>query len=256
MLKERDISFAGDFLKKTALLTHFLKLHESNLPETEYQDLLAETDRLIQVHMDILGQYQAGATRAQRTQELIDQQNLNYSHVAVSCAKGCGACCHLEVEIMEDDADRLAEAILSRGLSIDEERLRDQASRPRQDAAWAKGAVPANRCVMLDENNGCRVYDSRPSTCRKHAVITPAENCEVLGATPVPRLIPMNEIIMSASINLPGHQFGSYSKLLSKALEKRRNIEQVHALSFVEDPVKAVEVAEVAPELRLEDAGR
>lgn len=221
-------------MKKTSLLRNLLSHHQAALSPEEFKDLSEETERLIGVYIEILSREPSGASRAKKAHALIDEQNDKASHVPVSCAKGCGFCCHLEVEITEDDAERLADAVLERGLELDTERLKEQAGRQRLDEAWQKGVTAANRCVLLDENNGCRAYEARPLVCRKHSVTSPAPDCGTPGASPVPRLIPMNEIIMSAYVTLAESRHGSLSKMLLRTL-KTRDLAKIRDLDFVED---------------------
>ncbi|MGZ3748167.1 MAG: YkgJ family cysteine cluster protein [Pseudobdellovibrionaceae bacterium] len=221
-------------MKKTNLLKNFLFQQEALISADEYRQLSEEVDRLIQKFMLELKAMPPGVARAQKVHEFIDGQNQSFSHIATSCAKGCGYCCHLEVEITEDDAERLVNAVVDLNISLDLELLEIQSQRERQDESWKRGCIKENRCVMLDENNSCRVYASRPVNCRKHAVVSPVSECSTLGASPVSRIIPMNEIFMSAYISLPNLQFGSLSKLLLRALQKRKDMNQIHNLDFIE----------------------
>jgi Fe-S-cluster containining protein len=223
-------------MKKTRQLQNILASYQQTLSIVEFQSFSQEVDRLLAHYAEILGAYKAGAERAHITQQLIEEQNLASSHIKTSCQKGCGACCHLEVEITEDDADLLARSILRQNLPYDKERLQEQASRPRLDARWSQGVQTSNRCVMLGADNACSNYADRPTICRKHSVTSPAELCSVVGASPVPLLAPMNEIIMSAAISFAGNEFGSLPKMLNAALRRIQEQESVHQLEFTEDP--------------------
>lgn len=230
----------------TPQLRNLLAVYKNTLNAEEYQSFETEVDRLLHYYYDLLNAYRAGAERAQVTHELIEEQIALNSHIKTSCQKGCGACCHLEVEISEDDADRLARSILQQGLEIDETRLQELAMRSRLDPLWARGPVPSNRCVLLGEDNACRNYENRPSVCRKHSVVSPAVDCETLGANPVPRLIPLNEIILSAAVSQDGNAFGALPKMLLAALTRLRDVQKVHTLDFkdgTEVPLNAVESA-------------
>jgi len=222
-------------MKKTPQLLNLLSAYKNTLTSDEYQSFTAEVDRLIQHYYDLLNSYKAGAERAQATHALIEEQIALNEHVKTSCQKGCGACCHLEVEITEDDADLMARSILSQSLDYDEGRLQQQASRHRLDPQWAQGTLKSNRCIMLGEDNACRNYLNRPGVCRKHSVVTPKEYCETLGASPIPRLIPMNEIILSAAVSLPQNNFGALPKLLAQALIRLKDIENIHHMEFTEE---------------------
>lgn len=221
-------------MKMTAQLRNLLAIYKTTLNQEEYESFEREVNRLLAYYYDLLAAYRPGAERAIVAHDLIEEQIALSSHIKTSCQKGCSACCHLEVEISEDDADRLARSILQRGLQIDAKRLEDQAARERLNPQWSQGAIASNRCVLLGDDNACRDYENRPSVCRKHSVVSPAVDCETLGANPVPRLIPLNEIIISAAINQEGQQFGSLPKMLSAALTRLRDVQKIHTLDFKE----------------------
>ena len=221
-------------MKKTRQLQALLDNYQQSLNPEEYDSFTREVTRLQNHYFEILNSYKAGAERARITQSLIEEQNAQNSHIKTSCQKGCGACCHLEVEITADDADLLARSILASGIKYDGPRLELQSKRARLDPAWAKGAVGENRCVMLGADNACGNYENRPTICRKHSVTSPAELCSVVGASPVPLLVPMNEIILSAALNLEQNDFGALPKMLAAALNRLQPTEEVRALEFLE----------------------
>jgi Fe-S-cluster containining protein len=222
-------------MKKTRTLQALLANYQSTLGPEEFQSFSNEVDRLQGHYFEILNAEPAGAARAHATQSLIEEQNAANSHIKTSCQKGCGGCCHLEVEITEDDADLLARSILRQKLTFDRARLADQASRPRLDAKWSMGMVASNRCVMLGADNACGNYLDRPTVCRKHSVTSAAELCSTPGATPVPLIVPMNEIIMSAAINLEGNSFGALPKMLAAALQRLESGGALRDLDFTEE---------------------
>lgn len=219
-------------MKMTPQLRNLLAVYKTTLNPEEFESFEREVNRLMNHYHDLLANYRPGAERATVTHELIEEQIALSSHIKTTCQKGCGACCHLEVEISEDDADRLARSILQQGIEIDEERLQAQATRERLDSQWAQGAVKSNRCVLLGDDNACRNYENRPAVCRKHSVVTPVSECETLGGNPVPRLIPLNEIIISSAINQEGNQFGALPKMLAAALTRLRDVQKIHSLDF------------------------
>ncbi|HEY1079764.1 MAG TPA: YkgJ family cysteine cluster protein [Bdellovibrio sp.] len=222
-------------MKKTLLLQNFLSQQQDLLNHEDYQALSNEVDDLILKYQGILEVTGPGIARAQKVHEFLNEQNQAFSHVKTSCPKGCGFCCHLEVEITQDDAEALAEEVARLNIPLDLERLTNQSQRIRQDAAWAKGAVPENRCVMLDETNSCRVYEARQTNCRRLSVVSPVSDCHTPGASPVSRIIPMTEFFMSGYISIPSLTFGSLSKMLIPALEKIQIRDQMRSLDFVEE---------------------
>jgi Fe-S-cluster containining protein len=135
----------------------------------------------------------------QVAEAFLDQSVENEAHAgrAVSCKKGCGACCRQMVPISPTEARLLA-------------RLVAQMPRPRKQALLdrfaqalrrleAAGLIPmlADRqnwpqghskqvgleyfalgipCPFLEEES-CSIYPDRPITCREYLVTSPAENC-------------------------------------------------------------------------------
>jgi Fe-S-cluster containining protein len=233
-------------MKQTAQLRGLLAHYKTLLNTEEYESFSREVDRLLKHYFDVLNEFPAGVFRAQKIHELIEEQVAAAEHIKTSCQKGCGACCHLEVEITEDDAALMALSIIEKELKYDEAALAELAQRERLDPKWAQGAVKANRCIMLGDDNACRNYQHRPTVCRKHSVTSPKEDCETLGASPVPRLIPLNEIIMSAAINLPQNNFGAMPKMLAHALQQIKEVRDMHKLTFTEDVVETAVPAPVA----------
>lgn len=204
----------------TAQLRSIIEIYREQLTESEFTSLEAEIYRILDHYTVLLSKEKPGVGRGRLVHQLIEEQLLANESIKTSCQKGCGACCHLEVEILADDAEVIADSLVF-GPQIDFKQLQNQASRKRLDPEWSKGVVSTNRCVFLGPDNACQNYSNRPSVCRKHSVITPKEDCETLGSSPKPRVIPMNEIILSAAMNQPGNDFGSLPKLLHRSLEKR-----------------------------------
>lgn len=204
----------------TPMLKSILDTYKKNLSESEFISLELEVHQYIQQYKLLLLNKQSGVERGKELHRLINLQVESSSNVKVSCKNGCGACCHLEVQITQDDAEVLVEAI-ENGLDIDFDRLANLAERPHGDSIWKALNAPMNRCIFLSAENSCRVYESRPSVCRRHAVISPAEECGKHEGKVIPRLIPMAEIIMSACLQIEGAKFGSLANMLYSALLKK-----------------------------------
>lgn len=205
----------------TPHLKSILAQYKDILSSDELLSFKNEVDRLLNHYLVILSEFPAGVERGKKVHALIEEQEQLSSHIKTSCQRGCGACCHLEVEITLDDAMVLAKS-LEDGVDIDRAQLRSLSVRERLDSAWTRGVVISNRCVFLGADSACRNYENRPTVCRKHSVISPAIECEKVGGQPVPKLIPMAEIIMSAAINLPDNQYGSLAKMLQKVLDEQK----------------------------------
>ena len=121
---------------------------------------------------------------------------------AISCRKGCGACCRQLVPVSRSEGERLLDVI--EGLPADRrahlaERFAaaeaaivagglaergDRADRDLSTAYFALG-VP---CPFL-EDESCSIHPERPLVCREYLVTSPAELCagpRQEGVTPVP----------------------------------------------------------------------
>lgn len=107
---------------------------------------------------------------------LMDQEINNMSEkekLAVSCKRGCSFCCHINVEITEDEGDVIGEHCKNHNIPIDKEYLLNQLKIPELEIAFAENSA----CVFL-KNGECSIYDVRPLICRKYLVATPAEKCD------------------------------------------------------------------------------
>jgi hypothetical protein len=135
----------------------------------------------------------------------------------VSCKEGCGACCHLEVFISEDEADLLAKLIQEQKIPIDRPRLEEQASRDLKSPLWSGMPRKDNRCIFLAEGENCTIYNHRPLACRKLIVSSPNENCSTPGSQVETGVVRDAEIIVSAALGVRGHS-GPMAKLLWERL--------------------------------------
>jgi len=121
---------------------------------------------------------------------------------AISCRKGCGACCRQLVPISRTEGERLlstvaalpaerravlegrfaaAEAVLA---AAD---LKERKGRPDRELSTAYFALGIP-CPFLEEES-CSIHPDRPLICREYLVTSPPELCagpEQEGVTPVP----------------------------------------------------------------------
>src|SRR5688572_1921436 len=128
----------------TAGLKAFIENHKSQLSHEEFEKLKWDIDVAMDFFMQDLMQFAPGSPRGRRVHELLENEIEKASSIAVSCKKGCGACCHFEVEVTHDDAEVLKSVMLAKA-AINLIRLESLAKRERQGAEWKKGVVPANR---------------------------------------------------------------------------------------------------------------
>ena len=121
---------------------------------------------------------------------------------AVSCRKGCGACCRQLVPISRTEAERLLEVIeamppgrraalgarfTAAAASIKAAGLNEKAGRADRELSVGYFALGIP-CPFLEEES-CSIHPERPLVCREYLVTSPAELCagpQQEGVTPVP----------------------------------------------------------------------
>lgn len=121
---------------------------------------------------------------------------------AISCRKGCGACCRQLVPISRTEAERLLStvaalpaerrAVLEARFAAAESALaaadlKERKGRPDRELSTAYFALGIS-CPFLEEES-CSIHPDRPLVCREYLVTSPAELCagpEQEGVTPVP----------------------------------------------------------------------
>lgn len=94
----------------------------------------------------------------------------------VSCKKGCSACCHMRVGVADSEAEVMVSHIKRLGLKLDRKRLLAQKDRFVEDyhtIGWEQ-----QKCGLLADDGSCSLYQWRPSSCRKYAVVSPPEMCD------------------------------------------------------------------------------
>ena len=120
---------------------------------------------------------------------------------AISCRKGCGACCRQLVPVSRSEGERLLEVLAS--LPAARRRTLEARFAVAETAIEAAGLVePAGRsdrdlstayfalgipCPFL-EDEACSIHPERPLVCREYLVTSPAELCtgpRQEGVTPV-----------------------------------------------------------------------
>lgn len=156
--------------------------------------------------------------RAQKLQQFVDATIAQGPKLEISCKNGCSACCHLEVEVTNYEAEILTQLIRD-GHLIDQDRLKKQSERSLQDPKWKQGIKDKeNKCVFLNNEGSCSIYDFRPVMCRRHAVTSPAINCETIGSSITVRYSPRVDVLISAANEDPNLKIGPMAKMLRLSL--------------------------------------
>ena len=121
---------------------------------------------------------------------------------AISCRKGCGACCRQLVPISRTEGERLlvtVAALPAERRAVLESRfaaaeaalaaadLKERKGRPDRELSTAYFALGIP-CPFLEEES-CSIHPDRPLVCREYLVTSPAALCagpEQEGVTPIP----------------------------------------------------------------------
>jgi Fe-S-cluster containining protein len=153
---------------------------------------------------------------------------------AVSCQKGCGACCRQLVPLSPPEAWMVADLVASMpearraaaltvfaqaGEALDRSRLKEQLLGRIEGTehltalavAYFQLGVP---CPFLRDES-CSIYPYRPSICREYLVTSPAENCAMLGRLP---LTPIDRIPVPVRLS------EALSRLTGKLLEREPEV--------------------------------
>jgi uncharacterized protein len=208
--------------RTTPLLRRLVEQYQQTLPTPQFDSFIAFLRERFERDTALLAAIPPGPARARRLHELVEAEMAKVPReLPVTCARGCSACCHLEVQIAASEGQLLAELMRAGhpvGHRIDMARLAEQAARPDRDAAWMAGVVTANRCIFLDGDEACSIYEDRPATCRKHLVTTPAALCADPHAFPQPVLVPLADVLVSAALSLEEEAPVSIAKSVARAL--------------------------------------
>ncbi len=213
--------FVGYYEYLTPVLKSLIFHYEESVNAETFAQFIEDIEVLLNESRKFLAEANPGASRAHVLHALIEREVQKAESIPTSCKKGCSACCHLEVEITPDEASLLAD-IIERGHPVDLERLEHQSQKKRQDASWLLGVTAMNRCVFLGDQGACSIYEDRPSICRKHSVVSPAEHCMAANQAPVVRNVPLAEIVLSSAIDIAEGRVGSISSMVIKELRERR----------------------------------
>jgi Fe-S-cluster containining protein len=128
-----------------------------------------------------------------RIVESAEKEAVELGH-AISCRKGCGACCRQLVPVSPVEARHIARLVARMPEPRRQEivrRFADARRRLEEAGLWEglsrrQGVKPLPigmeyfrlgiACPFL-EDESCSIHPDRPLTCREFVVVTPAENC-------------------------------------------------------------------------------
>ena len=106
--------------------------------------------------------------------------------VPIACARGCGYCCNLRVQVQPYEAFRLAAWLRTH---FDAPRLQRVISRLRENVARTRALGEEARkrtnmpCALLGDDGACTAYEARPAQCRRYHSTT-LDPCKAFHADP------------------------------------------------------------------------
>lgn len=143
------------------------------------------------------------------------------------CQRGCGSCCNLYLECTPVEAELIRKHILSTREKEEIERLNlvikeklekltpklnsHELKEEEKREQWLKYAEKKEKCIFLNEENACSIYEVRPLSCRKFIVFSEAEKCNTVSEIVTPNLAPAN--IARLSIDYLSLSVARYNKL-------------------------------------------
>lgn len=165
--------------------------------------------------------------RAQFIHGLVDEYNEEvFSHPLVKqfspCKMGCTGCCHTQVSVTDDEAELLVKRIRE-GISIDENLLKLQMMAKNETADFFQIPYEQRKCIFLDGEGACKVYDDRPSVCRTNAVLGSAEQCDTTHEIQKTVLVrtPKSDMVIYASY-YHSKSSGTLPYMVGKILEEEK----------------------------------
>lgn len=123
--------------------------------------------------------------RPDKEHALVDEKIQKLGLPAMSsCRKGYAACCHITVLVSNSEARQLAGMIKAGTVSVDMNLMREQATFVGTDYEYATLPREKNRCVFLGADNTCKIYEKRPTSCRKYMVRSDPKICSDIKGNP------------------------------------------------------------------------
>lgn len=131
--------------------------------------------------------------RARLVHQIVDDYNVTvFDHPLVMqlmpCTLGCTACCYTQVSVTEDEA-RLLTLRIKEGVDVDKDRLRIQMKAGNDDQAFFNLSYENRKCIFLNNEGACKVYEDRPSVCRTNAVLGRSDQCDTSESVQPTRLV-------------------------------------------------------------------
>jgi Fe-S-cluster containining protein len=157
----------------------------------------------------------------QYVDEQVEQMKKTNKHAPdIKCTRGCSACCHLHVTVTRPEATIALEAADDVEWPLDLARMREQATK-HDDKAWHELPHASRRCLFLNGQGECAIYEYRPLACRRYFVVSDPADCDSLSKPghQVQQIVDAHaEIASSAALEV--FESGTFAAMLLAELEK------------------------------------
>jgi Fe-S-cluster containining protein len=166
----------------------------------------------------------AAASFQDTIQETIDKESKNNGRGEIRCGKGCSFCCHYHVDITDDEADLLIQFSKENNIKIDKPHLEKQKDKNVDN--WDDLKYAERRCVFLNTDGSCRVYQRRPVSCRALQVITDPKLCSTEFKSQNVGALSILDVDMMATGIINATRMDSMAKLLIEKINKNEYKEE------------------------------
>lgn len=123
-----------------------------------------------------------GPLRAKAAHQTVDtllSEALTKNPMPVSCKSKCSFCCYQKIPLTDSEYDLVMGYAQRAGWELGEEkrkRLKRQHNAIKHKY-WDHLRQEDKKCVFLDDDNLCSVYEERPMACRVHLVVSDPKKC-------------------------------------------------------------------------------
>lgn len=206
----------------TVRLRAFVETQRGRLGGADFERFYASlVERFEELQVELRSKID-GAQRVAWVHARMDEAIESARPFSESCRVGCSGCCHLKVEITEEEAEVLVLVVEATGGLMDAGRLEAQARLLRAGKEWGKEPGAPDACAFLSEDQRCRVYAARPMACRRLLVRSQPELCWDPRGEVQPVEILEVELVMSAALSLSGSRVGALPELVWEAFQRHR----------------------------------
>jgi Fe-S-cluster containining protein len=107
----------------------------------------------------------------------IDESNTKFNErgePAVTCKKGCSFCCNIKVEATQIEIDVIVDYMAKKKIKVSQKQLEGQVPLTVENHFMS----PFRKCVFLDDQGSCKIYEVRPFVCRNYFSVGDPKECD------------------------------------------------------------------------------